>query len=177
MLRYFPGHTNRLRVVIKHESGKTSFKTGSIEVDVWHGRLYSTTKVQLCRREPLWITAQIRYKSVIFQLKFTIDTHCQWDLTVYCMTQWYRKWTVWLIVHFTCKGAFPYPEPVVSQWQSSGNPVCLERRPQCTLECHWRKIVGSQCVSSGLPVAFQWSSYVFQLCKLTLDRHWNTTGC
>ena len=34
-----------------------------------------------------------------------------------------------------------------------------------------------QCASSGLPVAFQWFSSVFQLCKLTLDRHWNTTGC
>ena len=33
----------------------------------------------------------------------------------------------------------PYPEPVVFQWQSSGNPVCPELRPQCTLECHWRK--------------------------------------
>ena len=30
----------------------------------------------------------------------------------------------------------PYPEPVVFQWQSSGNPVCLELRPQCILECH-----------------------------------------
>ena len=34
-----------------------------------------------------------------------------------------------------------------------------------------------QCASSGLPVAFQWSSSVFQLCKLTLDHHWDTTGC
>ena len=34
-----------------------------------------------------------------------------------------------------------------------------------------------QCASSGLPVAFQWSSSVFQLCKLTPDRHWDTTGC
>ena len=32
----------------------------------------------------------------------------------------------------------PYPEPVVFQWLSSGNPVCLELRPQCSLECHWR---------------------------------------
>ena len=71
----------------------------------------------------------------------------------------------------------PYPVPVVFQWQSSGNPVCLALRPQCTLECHWRKKFGSQCTSSGLPVAFQWSSSVFQLCKLTLDRHWDTTGC
>ena len=105
MVQYFPGHTNRLRAVIKHESGKISFKTGTIEVDAWHESLYSTTKVQLCRREPLWITAQIRYKSVIFQQIFTIDTYCQWGLTVYCMTQWYRRWTVWLIVHLMRKGA------------------------------------------------------------------------
>ena len=58
----------------------------------------------------------------------------------------------------------------LSQWSSSGNPVCLELRPRCTLECHWRN-------ASVLPVAFQWSSSVFQLCKLTLDRHWDTTGC
>ena len=49
----------------------------------------------------------------------------------------------------------PYPEPVVIQWQSSGNQVCMELRPQCTLKCHWRKIVVSQCVSSALPVVFQ----------------------
>ena len=48
----------------------------------------------------------------------------------------------------------PYPEPVVFQWQSSGNPVCLELRPQCTLECHWRN-------ASVLPVVFQWSSSGF----------------
>ena len=71
----------------------------------------------------------------------------------------------------------PYPEPVVFQWPSSGNPVCLELRPQCTLECHWRNAVCFQWSSSGLTVAFQWSSSVFQLCKLTLDRHWDTTGC
>ena len=64
----------------------------------------------------------------------------------------------------------PYPEPVVFQWQSSGNPVCLELRPQCTLECHWRN-------ASVIPVVFQWHSRVFQLYKLTLDRHWDTTGC
>ena len=48
------------------------------------------------------------------------------------------------------KWSIPYPEPVVFQWQSSGNPVCLELRPQCTLECHWRN-------ASVLPVVFQWS--------------------
>ena len=72
------------------------------------------------------------------------------------------------------------PALTPSQWSSSGNPVCLELRLQCTLECHWRnncwQQVCFQCASSGLPVAFQWSSSVFQLCKLTLDRHWDTTG-
>ena len=48
----------------------------------------------------------------------------------------------------------PYPKPVVFQWQSSGNPVYLELRPQCTLECHWRN-------ASVLPVVFQWSSSGF----------------
>ena len=66
---------------------------------------------------------------------------------------------------------------MVIQWQSSGNPVCLEPGPQCTLECHWKIIVGSQCVSSVLPVVFQWCSSMFQLCKLTLDPHWDTTRC
>ena len=44
--------------------------------------------------------------------------------------------------------------PTLSQWSSSGNPVCLELRPQCTLECHWRN-------ASVLPVVFQWSSSGF----------------
>ena len=52
----------------------------------------------------------------------------------------------------------PYPEPVVSQWQSNGNPVCLELRPQCTLECHWRN-------ASVLPVAFQWLSSGLPVCS------------
>ena len=53
---------------------------------------------------------------------------------------------------------YPYPEPMVIQWQSSDNPMCLELRPQCTLECHWRKNVlpvGFQWSSSGLPVVFE----------------------
>ena len=53
---------------------------------------------------------------------------------------------------------YPYPEPVVFQWQSSGNPVCLELRPQCTLECHWRN-------SSVLPVVFQWLSSGLPVCS------------
>ena len=46
---------------------------------------------------------------------------------------------------------------------------------------HWNatgeRIVDNQCVSSVLPVVFRWCSYVFQLCKLILDRQWDTTGC
>ena len=52
----------------------------------------------------------------------------------------------------------PYPEPVVFQWQCSGNPVCLELSPQCTLECHWRN-------ASVLPVVFQWLSSGLPVCS------------
>ena len=64
---------------------------------------------------------------------------------------------------------FPYPEPVVFQWQSSGNPVCLELRPQCTLECHWRN-------ASVLPVVFQWLSSGLPVCSNYANKHWIATG-
>ena len=100
----------------------------------------------------------------------------------YCLTGLIlRLWVELLrfeIIHIRAKT--PLPSAVI-QWQSSDNPVCLELRPQCTLECHWRKncwqSVCFQCAYSGLPVAFQWCSSVFKLCKWTLDRHWGTTGC
>ena len=77
-------------------------------------------------------------------------------------------------------GHVPYPEPVVFQLQSSGIPVCLERRPQCTLECHWRN-------ASVLPVVFQWSfsgfPVVFQCVPIMqintgspLEHHWVLTS-
>ena len=69
----------------------------------------------------------------------------------------------------------------LSQWSSSGNPVAIQCAWNLDPSVHWNatgeRIVDSQCASGGLPVAFQWSSGVFQLCKLTLDRHWDTTGC
>ena len=65
----------------------------------------------------------------------------------------------------------------LSQWSSSGNPVAIQSAWNLDLSVHWNATGESQCASSGLPVAFQWSSSVFQLCKLTLDRHWDTTGC
>ena len=60
--------------------------------------------------------------------------------------------------------------PVAIQWQSS---VPGTQTPVCT----GMPLEKYQCASSGLPVAFQWSSSVFQVCKLTLDRLWGTTGC
>ena len=72
--------------------------------------------------------------------------------------------------------------PVASQCTcgSSGLPVCSNYANE-----HWIATgtpLGariSQCGSCGIPVYvwLQWSSRVFQLCKLTLDHHWNTTGC
>ena len=69
----------------------------------------------------------------------------------------------------------------LSQWSSSGLPVAIQCAWNLDPSVHWNATgempVCFQWSSSGLPVAFQWSSSVFQLCKLTLDRHWNTTGC
>ena len=69
----------------------------------------------------------------------------------------------------------------LSQWSSSDNPVAIQCAWNLDPSVHWNATgempVCFQWSSSGLPVAFQWSSSVFQLCKLTLDRHWDTTGC
>ena len=70
------------------------------------------------------------------------------------------------------RGDIPYPEPVVFQWQSSGNPVCLALKPQCTLECHWRKNIGCQCASSGFPVVFQCVPIMQINTGSPLGRHW-----
>ena len=68
----------------------------------------------------------------------------------------------------------------LSQWSSSGNPVAIQCAWNLDPSVHWNATgempVCFQWSSSGLPVAFQWSSSVFQLCKLTLDCHWDTTG-
>ena len=68
------------------------------------------------------------------------------------------------------KKGLPHTELVVIQWRSSGDPVCLELRPQCTLEWHWR----NNCCK---PVCFQWSSsdlpVVFQYVPITpRGPHW-----
>ena len=64
---------------------------------------------------------------------------------------------------------------------ASGRPVAIQCSCNLDPSVHWNATgempVCFQWSPSGLPVAFQWSFSVFQLCKLTLDRHWNTTGC
>ena len=76
------------------------------------------------------------------------------------------------IILFCVLWRISYPEPVVIQLQSSGNPVCLEHRPQCTLECHWRKNFCSQCVSNGFPVAFQCVPIMQINTGSPLGHHW-----
>ena len=57
----------------------------------------------------------------------------------------------------------------LSQWSSSGNPVAIQCAWNLNPSVHWN-------ATGEMPVCFQWSSSVFQLCKLTLYRHWDTTG-
>ena len=69
-----------------------------------------------------------------------------------------------------------YHTLIPSQWSSSGNPVCLELRPQCTLECHWRNasvlLVVFQWSSSGFPVVFQCVPIMQINTGLPLGHHW-----
>ena len=50
----------------------------------------------------------------------------------------------------------------LSQWSSSGNPMAIQCAWNLDPSVHWNatgeRIVGSQCVSSVLPVVFQWLS-------------------
>ena len=54
-----------------------------------------------------------------------------------------------------------YPEPVVFQWQSSGNPVYLELGPQVYTGMPLEREL---LVASVLPVVFQWLSSGFPVC-------------
>ena len=70
--------------------------------------------------------------------------------------------------------------PVVFRWLSSGLPLCSNYANEHWIATGTPLGAGiSQCGSSGIPMYLwlQWSSSVFQLGKLTLDRHCNTTGC
>ena len=86
------------------------------------------------------------------------------------------------LLRTTVLNIFPQTEGTLtpSQWSSSGNPVAIQCAWNLDPSVHWNATgempVCFKWSSSGFPVAFQWSSSVFQLCKLTQDRHWDTTG-
>ena len=93
------------------------------------------------------------------------------------------SWTSWSPnisnILSLCCSTWRHPCECIPLHWASGLPVAIQCAWNLDPSVHWNStgesIVGSQCASSGLPVAFQWSSSVFQL--LTLDRHWHTTGC
>ena len=57
----------------------------------------------------------------------------------------------------------------LSQWSSSGNPVAIQCAWNLYPSVHWNttgeRIVDSQCVSSVLPVVFQWLSSGLPVCS------------
>ena len=57
----------------------------------------------------------------------------------------------------------------LSQWFSSGNPVAIQCAWNLDPSIHWNatgeRNVGSQCVSSVLPVVFQWLSSGLPVCS------------
>ena len=71
-----------------------------------------------------------------------------------------------------CPSPWASGNSVAIQWQSSVPGTQTPVYTGMPLE----KIFGSKCVSSVLPMALQWCSNLFPLCKSTLDRHWDTSG-
>ena len=97
-------------------------------------------------------------------------------IALYLMTMWKALLYLTTSIYQNFFHAIYNITLTLSQWSSSGNPVCLELRPQCTLECYWRN-------ASVLPVVFQWSSsgfpVVFQCVPIMqintgspLEHHW-----
>ena len=100
----------------------------------------------------------------------SVAIQCAWNLDP--SVHWNATGENFLVVSvFHCASS-------VFQWPSSDIPVCFNYVNQ-----HWidtgtpLSACISQRGSSGIPVYLwlQWSSSVFQLCKLTLHHHWNTT--
>ena len=108
-----------------------------------------------------------------YRREFTKISKSQWQSQNACREGCARRLWKSLIRNQAKRWRYPYPAPVAIQWQSSA----WNLDPSVHWNATGERIIGSQCVSSGLPVSFQWSSSVLQLCKLTLDRHWDTPGC
>ena len=57
----------------------------------------------------------------------------------------------------------------LSQWSSSGNPVAIQCVWSLDPSVHWNatreRIVGSQCITSVLPLVFQWLSIGLPVCS------------
>ena len=86
-----------------------------------------------------------------------------------------------ICVDFSCDISVIHHSICIPLPWASGLTVAIQCAWNLDPSVHWNatgeRIVGCQCASNDLPVVLQWSSSVFQLCKLTLDRHWDTTGC
>ena len=64
---------------------------------------------------------------------------------------------------------------------ANGKSVVIQCALNLDPSVHWNvtgeQNFGSQCLSSVPPVVLRWPSSVFQLCKLPVDCHRDTTGC
>ena len=117
--------------------------------------------------------------SIIQQVAVTLAMQCRFIIN---KNPWIKRFSVFgfVVIKFWYPNGFILLTLTLSQWSSSGLPVAIQCAWNLDPSVHWNATgempVCFQWSSSGLLVAFQWSSSVFQLCKLTLDRHWDTTG-
>ena len=150
-LRWIYIHDIHLKLILNHILSKSRSSIGSAStVKSFCNFAQGTTLSHLYTKRPIYWLVESRVRNISWYLGLRWDS----DGT----------------------DSFPYPEPVVIQWYSSGNPACLEFRPQCTLECHW----GKNC---WWPVRFKWSyngiAVVFQCVSIMqmntgspLGHHW-----
>ena len=105
---------------------------------------------------------------VIYDIKY-----CQINPALYEAGQW----------HGDCKSGISLISLTLGQWSPRGNPVAIQCAwnldPNVHCNATWERIVGSQCVSSVLPVVSSGFPVVFQCVPimqintgLPLGHHW-----
>ena len=157
-----------LRCVIYHLFHQILFKCHFLYIYIY---IYISYIVRL------FLACNPRYGKFMFQNN---DCHCVRGLMSVSWLKNFGSWLHWImdyryISQKACAGETAPPLP----WASTNSVVF-----QCVpiMQINTASPLGHHSElpsASGIPVYLwlQWSSSVFQLCKLTLDRHWDTTGC
>ena len=105
------------------------------------------------------------YNSYILGKSFSFHGIYNTNVVRITQTHWYL---IQNCLSFPCVNHYCEQSLTLSQWSSSGNPVAIQYTCNLVPCIHWNATgennVGSQCVSSVLPVVFQWLPSGLPLC-------------